>query len=176
MSSEDAVDHLVSGWEAALPEVNPSPLHVFSRITRLSQRLDTVRRGIFADLNLQIWEFDVLSALRRSLPDFELTVGKLLTETLVTSGTMTNRIDRLVERGLVTRIKDPNDKRIVKVMLAEDGVILVDEALTGLLGYESRLLSLLSSRKQCELTQLLKELLLPIEGELSGSVPVKTAR
>ena len=174
MSSEDAVDHLVSGWKSALPEVDSSPLQVFSRITRLSQRLDKVRRGIFADLNLQIWEFDVLSALRRSLPNFELNAGELLAETLVTSGTMTNRIDRLVERGLVTRIKDPSDKRIVKVRLADDGVALVDEALTRLLRHESALLSLISSNKQRELTQVLKDLLLPLEGELLGSIPDRT--
>lgn len=165
MSSEDAVDLLVSGWEAAMPESDPSPLHVFSRITRLSQRLDAVRREIFADLNLQIWEFDVLSALRRRLPDFELTAGELLTETLVTSGTMTNRIDRLMERGLVMRSRNPRDKRSINIQLTDSGVVLVDEAIVRLLDYENELLSLVPRHEQVELAKLLKALLLPVENE-----------
>lgn len=163
MSPADAVDHLVSGWEVALPEADPTPLHIFSRITRLSQRLDTVRRGIFAELNLQIWEFDVLSALRRTLPNFELTAGDLLDETLVTSGTMTNRIDRLVERGLVTKTKSTLDKRIVNVRLADSGAVLADEALVRLLNQERDLVRSISSDDQVALAQLLKGLLLPLE-------------
>lgn len=169
MSSADAVDRLVSGWELALPEADPAPLHIFSRITRLSQRLDTVRRGIFAELNLQIWEFDVLSALRRTLPNFELTAGELLDETLVTSGTMTNRIDRLVERGLVTRTKSARDKRIVNVRLADSGVALADEALMRLLNQERALIRSISADEQFALAQILKGLLLPLEAGISDA-------
>lgn len=175
MSPADAVDRLVSGWELALPEADPAPLHIFSRITRLSQRLDTVRRDIFAELNLQIWEFDVLSALRRVLPNYELTAGELLDETLVTSGTMTNRIDRLEERGLVTRTKSTHDKRIVNVRLAGSGVALADEALVRLLNQERVLIQSISSDEQVALAQLLKSLLLPLEEGISGTSSAKSS-
>src|SRR6266446_4422527 len=79
--------------------------------------LVAARRGAFADHGLETWEFDVLSALRRQGPPFQLTPGALLRATLVTSGTMTNRIDRLVRKGLVRREPDPRDKRGVLVTL-----------------------------------------------------------
>jgi hypothetical protein len=107
----DEVDDLVAAWRAQRPDLDVEPMQVLSRISRLARHLDIARRGAFADHELESWEFDVLSALRRQGPPFQLTPGALLRATLVTSGTMTNRIDRLAAEGLVRREPDPRDKR-----------------------------------------------------------------
>jgi len=91
----DEVDELVAAWRAQRPDLDVEPMQVLSRISRLARHLDIARRAAFADHGLETWEFDVLSALRRQGPPFQLTPGALLRATLVTSGTMTNRIDRL---------------------------------------------------------------------------------
>ena len=79
------------------------------------------------------WEFDVLAALRRAGGDYELSPGRLLKETLVTSGTMTNRVDRLAARGFVERLPDPNDRRGVLVRLTPEGREAVDGAFEALI-------------------------------------------
>src|SRR5580693_7452680 len=99
----DEVDDLVSAWHAERPDLNVEPLQVMSRVTRLARHTDRARRAAFAAHGLQGWEFDVLAALRRHGPPYQLSPGALLRATLVTSGTMTNRVDRLVAAGLVAR-------------------------------------------------------------------------
>src|SRR6202020_499796 len=99
----DEVDDLVAAWRDQRPDLDVAPLQVLSRISRLARHLDIARRGAFTAHGLEPWEFDVLSALRRAGPPFQLTPGALLRATLVTSGTMTNRIDRLASPGLVDR-------------------------------------------------------------------------
>ncbi len=106
---EDEVDRLVKGWSRALPEVDVSPLEVLSRVSRLARHLDRQRSIVFARHDLEIWSFDVLSALRRAAAPPHLSPGQLLAQTLVTSGTMTNRLDHLEGWGLVRRRPDPSD-------------------------------------------------------------------
>jgi len=134
----DEVDDLVGAWRAQRPDLDVEPMQVLSRISRLARHLDIARRGAFADHGLETWEFDVLSALRRQGPPFQLTPGALLRATLVTSGTMTNRIDRLATAGLVRREPDPKDKRGVLVTLTEQGVAKADAALADLLRRDER--------------------------------------
>ena len=105
----DEVDDLVVAWRAQRPDLDVEPMQVLSRISRLARHLDIARRGAFADHGLESWEFDVLSALRRQGPPFQLTPGALLRATLVTSGTRTSRMDRLSAAGLVRREPDPRD-------------------------------------------------------------------
>src|SRR5215469_18558358 len=117
----DEVDELVAQWHVQRPDLDVGPMHVLSRVSRLARHLDIARRSAFASHGLEPWEFDVLSALRRVGPPFQLSPGALVRATLVTSGTMTNRIDRLAQAGLVTRRRDPQDKRGVLVQLTGDG-------------------------------------------------------
>jgi DNA-binding MarR family transcriptional regulator len=154
----DDVDRLVEGWSRERPDVDVSPLQVLSRVTRLAQQLDRARRASFAAHQLDIWEFDVLSALRRAGSPYELSPGALVRETLVTSGTMTNRVDRLVARQLVTRRADPDDRRAVLVGLTAVGRETVDAALDALLASERDLLAGLDGRDQQRLAALLREL------------------
>src|ERR1700749_4968632 len=111
-------------------------MQVLSRISRLARHLDIARRGAFTDHGLESWEFDVLSALRRQGPPFQMTPGALLRGTLVTSGTMTNRMDRPAAATLVRREPDPRDKRGVLVTLTGPGQERVDGALADLLERE----------------------------------------
>lgn len=159
---EDSVDQIIQGWESALPHLDPSPLHVFSRISRIAQRLDDARREAFTLHNLQGWEFDVLSALRRSGPPFELTPGALIEQTHVTSGTMTNRITRLIDRSYVSRRSSQHDGRVVLVQLTAHGRSAVESAFATLLNTER---ALLSGAGECqkELTKPLRSLLLALE-------------
>lgn len=113
---------------------------VWSRIKRLALHLDAVRQESYAAHDLQIWEFDVLAALRRAGEPYRLSPGQLLRETHVTSGTMTNRVDRLMTRGFVTREADPDDGRGVLVRLTDSGRAVVDAAVTDLLAAETSLL------------------------------------
>jgi DNA-binding MarR family transcriptional regulator len=163
----DEVDDLVAAWRAQRPDLDVEPLAVLSRISRLARHLDIARRGAFADHDLEPWEFDVLSALRRQGPPFQLTPGGLLRATLVTSGTMTNRIDRLAEADLVRREPDPRDKRGVLVTLTDRGLARADAALEDLLSREEALLAGLDDGERQQLAHLMRILLAPFDAELS---------
>jgi DNA-binding MarR family transcriptional regulator len=122
----------------------------------------------FAEHALESWEFDVLAALRRAGEPYELSPGRLLKETLVTSGTMTNRVDRLESRGLVERLPDPTDRRGVLVRLTPAGRTTVDGALEGLLSRERDLLGRLDTSEQRRLAALLRTLVVPFESGTPG--------
>jgi DNA-binding MarR family transcriptional regulator len=159
----DEVDEIVARWQAERPDLDVAPLQVLSRVFRLARHLDRARRAAFAAHGLETWEFDVLSALRRQGPPYELSPGALLRATLVASGTMTNRIDRLAEAGLVSRQRDPQDKRGVLVRLTDVGLRTVDAAFSDLLGRERDLLTGLDADQQHKLAGLLRILLAPFD-------------
>jgi DNA-binding MarR family transcriptional regulator len=163
--AHDEVDYLVARWQVERPDLDVEPLHVLSRVSRLARHLDRARRAAFAAHQLETWEFDVLSALRRQGPPYQLSPGALLRATLVTSGTMTNRIDRLASAGLVRRHPDPLDKRGVLVTLTASGRSVADAALADLLQRERRLLTGLDSAQQRELAGLLRVILAPFDSD-----------
>lgn len=159
----DEVDGLVEAWRTQRPDLDTEPLQVLSRVSRLARHLDRARRTVFTEHELEPWEFDVLAELRRSGPPYELTPGRLLRATLVTSGTMTNRIDRLASADLVRRFPDPADKRGVLVRLSDDGRERVDAALTALLSYEESILGDLARADRELLASLLRSVLAPLD-------------
>jgi DNA-binding MarR family transcriptional regulator len=161
----DEVDRLVEAWQRERSDLDLRPMEVLSRVTRLGRHLDRARRQAFAEHGVESWEFDVLAALRRAGAPYELSPGRLLRETLVTSGTMTNRVDRLAARGLVERLPDPHDRRGVLVRLTDAGRTTVDGALEGLLGRERDLLTGLDAADQRRLADLLRALAGPFEDE-----------
>jgi DNA-binding MarR family transcriptional regulator len=160
---QDEVDRLVEAWARERGDLDLRPMEVLSRVTRLGHHLDRARRQAFAEHDLEPWEFDVLAALRRAGAPYELSPGRLLRETLVTSGTMTNRVDRLAARGLVERLPDPRDRRGVLVRLTDTGRTTVDGAMSGLLDRERALLAALAPADQQQLAALLRTLVLPFE-------------
>jgi DNA-binding MarR family transcriptional regulator len=159
----DEVDRIVRAWQRERPDLDVAPLEVLSRVTRLARHLDRARGAAFTEHELEGWEFDVLSALRRTGAPYELSPGQLVTQTLVTSGTMTNRVDRLTARGLVTRLPDPHDRRGVIVRLTTAGRRRVDAAFRGLLDRERELLARLSADERTQLAHLLRDLVAPFE-------------
>ncbi|WP_285730009.1 MarR family transcriptional regulator [Nocardiopsis sp. ATB16-24] len=159
----DEVDGLIEAWRSERPDVDVTPLEVFSRVSRLARHLDRARRTVFTEHSLEPWEFDVLAELRRSGPPYELSPGKLLRATLVTSGTMTNRVDRLTAAGLVRRRPDPGDKRGVLVRLTEQGAARIDAALASLVSYEESLLAPMDEEDRKRLASLLRCLLVPLD-------------
>lgn len=161
---QDDVDLVVAAWQRERPDLDLTPLSVLSRVSRLARRLDRAREHAFDQHELAVWEFDVLVALRRTGPPYRLTPGQLVDETLVTSGTMTNRIDRLEQRGLVRREPVPDDRRGTWVALTSQGREIVDAAFEDLLAEERLLLADLDPATRTELAAGLRRLLLQFEG------------
>ena len=155
----DEVDAIVQAWRRERPDVDVAPMEVLSRISRLARRLDRLRATAFSAHDLEYWEFDVLAALRRAGPPYQLSPGQLLYETLVTSGTMTNRVDRLTDRGFVTRQDHPKDRRGVLVQLTDAGKDVVDAALAELMAAEGQIMGALDAADHDQLTHSLRLLL-----------------
>lgn len=160
----DEVAELVSAWRRERPDLDIAPLEVLSRITRLARQLDIARRAAFAEHGLETWGFDVLAALRRAGAPYQLTPSQLIHENLVTSGTITNRLDRLESEGLLSRRPDPSDGRGTLVRISEKGIKVVDAALSDLLHREKELLRSLASSERSELAGYLSRMLTNIEG------------
>lgn len=159
----DNVDRVLAQWNTERPDLDPSPMGVIGRIQRASRLLEKGLSDYFAGLGLQLWEFDILGTLRRAGPQ---TAGTLTGAAMVTSGAITNRIDRLVARGLVTREVDPDNRRSVVIDLTPAGRELVDEAVTGHVENEERLLAALSEEDREGLALGLRKLLMSL-----GDVP-----
>jgi DNA-binding MarR family transcriptional regulator len=160
----DDVDRLVADWHRERADLDLSAIEVFSRISRLGRHLDLARRNAFSAHGIEPWEFDVLAALRRAGKPYRLSPGRLIRETMVTSGTMTNRIDRLSERGMVRRLPDPADRRGVQVQLSAKGRRTVDAAFEALLATEHGLLDGFTGRDRAALSGLLRSLMAPFDG------------
>lgn len=159
----DEVDRIIAAWQAEVPGLDTEPLAVLSRVTRLARHLDRARSSRFAAHGLEVWEFDVLAALRREGPPYELSPGELIHQTLSSSGTMTNRIDRLAGRGLVERSTNVADRRGVRVRLTASGAALVAAALDDLTRYERAVLERIDPPTRRELASALRALLAGFE-------------
>jgi len=164
MSEPDEVDRIVAAWSRERPDLDFSPLQVISRLRRLARHVERMRRNAFAAAGLEPWEFDVLSALRRVGEPHELSPTALVAETGVTSGTMTNRIDRLVERELVERRADASDRRGVIVAMTDRGRKHVDAAMETLTAAEALILDRLSIEDREDLEGSLRRLGLGLAG------------
>ena len=157
--TRDEVDTIVAAWRRERPDLDVAPMEILSRISRLARHLDRLRGNAFSVHGLESWEFDVLAALRRSGPPYRLSPGQLLRETLVTSGTMTNRVDRLVERGLASRQDHPDDRRGVLVQLTDAGKDVVDAAVAELMTAERQIMAALDVADHDQLIRSLRLLL-----------------
>ena len=155
--SLDEVDTILEAWQALIPGTDLTPMAVFSRVSRLSRHLDVARREAFSSQDLEPWAFDVLAALRRSGAPFAML------QSLVSSGTMTNRIDRLEERGLVRRTDHPEDRRAILVQLTKRGISHVDAAIAKLVAQETQWLGTMKPSEVQRLADLLRRVLLPFD-------------
>ncbi len=161
----DAVDRIMEQWAVERPDVDVSPMGVIGRLHRVAALLDGELRTVFATAELGNGDFDVLATLRRSGAPYQLTPGELSGATMVTSGAVTKRIDRLERAGLVTRSVSESDARGRVVGLTEEGRRLVDELVVAHMANEARLLRSLSGRERAQLAGLMSKLLVSLEGD-----------
>jgi DNA-binding MarR family transcriptional regulator len=155
----DAVDRITGQWNAVRPDLDISPVGIVGRISRLSRLVDRRLAANFTRFGIENWMYDVLATLRRTGEPYELTAGDLVRQTMVTTGAITNRIDRLEARGLVERARTA-DRRKVIVRLTTRGRDLVDQVVGEHLATEQQILAALSPRQQQQLAHLLRLTLL----------------
>jgi DNA-binding MarR family transcriptional regulator len=157
--TEDAIDRIVHEWNRERPALDVSATHVLQRITRLYLLQSASFAEVFDRYGLTFGEYEVLAALVRSGPPHRLRPSDLAGALVLSSGAVTNRIDRVEAAGLVERLPDPDDRRGTLVALTDQGRQVVDEAVVAHLANEERLLSALSSGERAQLTGLLRKLL-----------------
>jgi DNA-binding MarR family transcriptional regulator len=155
----DHVDLVLGQWHAQRPDLDVSPMAVIGRLSRLARLVDVELGKTFAAHDLDRASFDVLATLRRSAPPHRLTPTELMRASMVTSGAVTQRLDRLEARGLVVRTPNEHDGRGVVVALTDAGRDLIDRTLPDHLDTESRLLGALSREERTALADTLKHLL-----------------
>lgn len=125
----DQVDKVIDQWRSARPDLDMAMMGPIGRLSRVTKQMQAVAEQTFMPFGINMAGFDVLSALRRSGPPYALSAGDLLASMMITSGTMTNRIDQLVKAGLVRRESDPNDARKAIVCLTSEGLERIDLAI-----------------------------------------------
>ncbi|MGW0485871.1 MarR family winged helix-turn-helix transcriptional regulator [Nonomuraea sp. NPDC003214] len=155
----DAVDAVTAQWRRERPDVDVWPMEVVGRVSRLSRLLERGIKEVFGAHGLESFEFDVLATLRRSGAPYELSAGTLLKAAMVTSGAITNRIDKMEAKGLVERVRDVEDRRSVRIRLTPRGLELVDKVLVEHVANEARLLSGLAPADRDTFVALLRGLL-----------------
>jgi DNA-binding MarR family transcriptional regulator len=149
----------VEQWRKERPDLDVSPMRVLGALSEAANLVSRERlEPVFARFRLQRGEFDVLATLRRSGAPFALTPTALYEATMVTSGAITNRLDRLEQTGLIVRAPHPTDRRGVVVRLTEEGRTLIDEAVTAHVANEHEILSGLTRDEQDRLAALLAKL------------------
>ena len=156
----DEIDRIVEEWHRERPDLDVSPTHTLQRITRLALLQGASFARVFARYGVTFGEYLVLAALRRGGPPYRMSPTRLFNAVILSSGAMTNRLDRLEEMGFVERLPDPTDRRGRMVGLTDRGRELVDAAVIDHLENEQRLLSALDAGEREQLAGLLRKLLL----------------
>ena len=162
-AEKDAVDAILAQWHRERPDLDVSPMGLIGRTTRLASHYRKAIGKVFAAYGLNPGEFDVLATLRRSGAPYRLSPTALFKSMMVSSGTMTHRIDRLEKAGLVERIPDECDRRGTLIKMTEKGFALIEETVTAHVENEHKMLAVLDEDERELLTGLLRKLLLSIE-------------
>ncbi|MFD3164547.1 MarR family winged helix-turn-helix transcriptional regulator [Herpetosiphon sp. NSE202] len=160
---QDQVDCFIAEWQRERPDLDASPMGLIGRIARLEQHLSRELARVFSQFGLQRGEFDVLASLRRSGAPYQRSPTALFNTLMLSSGAMTNRLDRLAARGLIERIPDPHDRRSLLVQLTAQGLDLINQAVEAHLANERRLIASLSTDQHSQLAELLRTWLLDLE-------------
>ena len=151
----DPVDDILAQWNRERPDLDVAPMGLIGRINRISHHLRREMEKTFEAHGLNGSSFDVLATLRRSGPLHSLSPGDLLATMMITSGTMTNRIDQLEKAGLVKRTLNPDDRRSVIISLTGKGLTIIDAAVTEHVKTLTRLTSFLPEEEKATLNALL---------------------
>ena len=166
----DAMDVILEQWARERPDLDCSPMGVIGRISQLQREVFLAQRATFARHGLDAASFDVLAALRRAGEPYQLTPTALMRTALVTSGAITQRLDRREEKRLITRGRSDADGRAVVVTLTDEGRAAVETALPDHLETERGMLAALSEDERAQLAGLLRRWLVAL-GRVPGSTP-----
>lgn len=158
----DGVDAIIAQWRAVRPDLDVSPMEIIGRLSRASRLVERALKDNFATHGVEPWEFDVLATLLRAGPPHILNAGELSTAAMVSSAALTNRIDRLVDRGLVDRAVDPGHRRRVLISLTAEGMRLANTLVEHHVAHERRLLDNLDLGDRDRLAALLRRLLVSL--------------
>jgi len=161
----DKVDKIIEQWNQEWPDLDVTSMGLIGRFKRITQCLSLEMAKTFTEYGLNPANFDVLATLRRSGPPYELSPNDLIASTMVTSGTMTNRIDQLIKAGLVERVQNKNDRRSVVVSLTKKGFTIIDQTLKAHVETQSRLTSGLTEGDIKKLNVLLRKFMMSLENQ-----------
>jgi DNA-binding MarR family transcriptional regulator len=161
--ADDPVEAIIEQWARERPDLPLKAMRILGRLGRLEAVAKPMVEDALGRFGLKLGEFDVLATLRRAGPPFQLNPSELAKAMMLSSGAMTNRLDRLEEQGLVARLPDPSDRRGTIVALTDEGRARIDAAVESHVRNEERLLSALSAKEQDQLDAILKKLLAALE-------------
>jgi DNA-binding MarR family transcriptional regulator len=162
---KDHVDYIISQWKREMKDVDVSPMAVIGRLSRVAEHLNKLLQKNYSKYSINGGEFDVLASLRRTGEPYQLTPTELYNSLMITSGTITNRLDRLEKTGLISRSPNPEDRRGTLVTLTKKGITLMNEAYPAHITHEEGLLNTLSNDERSTLISLLRKLLISYEAE-----------
>jgi DNA-binding MarR family transcriptional regulator len=155
---QDAVDLIIEQWRRERPELDPEPIGIIGRISRLARALEQELERVYREHGLEPGWHDVLATLRRQGAPYQLRPSDFASSLMLTSSGTTKRLDRLERAGLITRAPDPGDRRGVLITLTPAGLELIDEVTDAHLANEQQLLSSLSESDRRRLADLLRKL------------------
>jgi DNA-binding MarR family transcriptional regulator len=155
---KDHVDMILEQWMRERPDLDVTPMAVVGRISRIERLVDDQMKAVCSRFNLERWGFDVLASLRRAGKPYQLTPTQLFNSCMLTSGAMTNRIDRLEDAGFVERLLDPRDRRGVLVSLTKSGLRLIDRAVAAHMEAEGAMLVSFPARDRERFAEMLRVL------------------
>ncbi len=158
MPERDGVDAIIEQWKRERPELDPSPIGIVGRVSRLARELEERLEPVYREHGLEGGWHDVLATLRRHGPPFRMRPTDLTEATMLTSSGTTKRLDKLEKKGLIAREPDPTDRRGVLIALTDKGLETIDATTAAHLANERRLLAALSDAEQRELADLLRKL------------------
>ncbi len=159
----DPVDAILAQWQKERPDLDVSPMGVIGRMGRAIKYIERALQDTFSEYDLHAGEFDVLATLRRSGQPYQLSPTELFNTLMISSGTMTHRVDRLEQAELVRRVPDPNDRRGTLIQLTDKGFNVIERAIEAHVANMHRLLSGLKETEREALAQLLRQLLISFE-------------
>jgi DNA-binding MarR family transcriptional regulator len=158
----DALDAILDQWKTERPDLDPSPIGIVGRVSRLARALEARLEPVYKAHGLEPGWHDILATLRRSGPEYKLRPTDLTNASMLTSSGTTKRLDKLENAGLIRREPDPNDRRGTLIALTAAGRALIDELTPAHLANEADLISALDPTEQEQLAGLLRKLLLTL--------------
>ncbi|RJX75584.1 MarR family transcriptional regulator [Vibrio sinensis] len=152
----DAIDRVVEQWAQEKPDLETEPMAMIGRVARISKYIETEIAALHKKYDLKLGEFDVLATLRRSGKPYRLTPSGLIESMMLTSGAMTNRLDKLEAKNLILRSHSKEDRRSVEVQLTKQGLVLIDQMIIEHVEIQKKLVKSLTATQKKNINQLLK--------------------